>query len=142
MTAKPNRSEKGLKKRRDYSAEYRRVNKDRVREAGAKWRAKPESKNKVREYYYLRTYGLSSAQIAEMLAEQGGKCAICRGADPGGRTRSQHEIGRWHVDHDHRTGRVRGVLCGDCNVGLGAFRDNGDSLLNAAVYLEQSRVNK
>jgi hypothetical protein len=56
--------------------------------------------------------------------EQGGTCAICGRPDPE------------HVDHDHDTGAVRGILCVNCNGGLGQFRDSIDSLLIAASYLE------
>jgi hypothetical protein len=59
-----------------------------------------------------------------MVAEQGGVCAICGRPDPE------------HVDHDHETGAVRGILCFNCNGGLGQFRDDIDALQCAAVYLE------
>jgi hypothetical protein len=57
-------------------------------------------------------YGLTAAQVDEMVAEQGGRCAICR------------EKPAEHVDHDHATGEVRGLLCFTCNVGLGQLRDD------------------
>ena len=57
---------------------------------------------------------------------QGGRCAIC-GAEQGNR--------RFHLDHDHATGRARGLLCHSCNLGLGAFRDNPEWLDAAAAYL-------
>jgi hypothetical protein len=75
-----------------------------------------------------RKYGISAAQKAAMVRWQRGVCPIC-GIDAPGKT-------GWHVDHDHTTGRVRGVLCGPCNRGLGQFRDNIALLHNAADYLE------
>jgi hypothetical protein len=62
------------------------------------------------------------------LAAQGGGCAICGyRPKPGGR--------RLNIDHDHKTGAVRGLLCARCNRGLGWFRDDPDRLEIAATYL-------
>jgi hypothetical protein len=76
-------------------------------------------------------YGMSAEDYDRMLAEQGEACAICRepAADDDGRG--------LHVDHDHASGAVRGLLCGNCNQGLGRFRDNPDYLHAAASYLER-----
>jgi hypothetical protein len=72
----------------------------------------------------LRTrYGLTAEQVDEMIAAQGGVCAICR-VKPA-----------VHVDHDHKTGEVRGMLCFTCNVGLGQLRDDLRVIHNAALYL-------
>jgi hypothetical protein len=76
-------------------------------------------------------YGLSLERWAEMLAEQGGRCAICR-------VRPTEEK-RLSVDHDHETGENRGLLCQECNLGLGKFRDNTVRLRAAADYLERER---
>ncbi|WP_328476782.1 endonuclease VII domain-containing protein [Actinoplanes sp. NBC_00393] len=77
-----------------------------------------------REYHLRRRYGIDGAVVAELLAEQGGVCAICGADDP------------QHVDHDHRTGWVRGILCFNCNGGLGQFRDDPDLLAAAITYLK------
>jgi len=77
-----------------------------------------------------RLYGISPEEFDELVALQEGQCAICRGDEPGGK-------GNWHVDHDHETGRIRGLLCGDCNLGLGKFRDRPDLLELAAAYLRR-----
>jgi hypothetical protein len=84
----------------------------------------------------LKRYGVTFEQYDELLAQQGGGCAICGGTTPYGR-------GRFHVDHDHTCcpgqyscGKcVRGLLCGRCNPGLGAFQDSPSLLLAAAAYL-------
>ncbi|MFC7530789.1 endonuclease VII domain-containing protein [Actinoplanes sp. GCM10030250] len=77
-----------------------------------------------REYHLRRRYGIDGAVVAELLAEQGGVCAICGANDP------------QHVDHGHRTGWVRGILCFNCNGGLGQFRDDPVLLANAITYLK------
>ncbi len=69
-----------------------------------------------------------------LLESQGGVCAICKKEeqiiDKGGGTQ------RLSVDHDHDTGKIRGLLCNDCNVGLGRFKDNLELLRSAVAYLE------
>ena len=62
-----------------------------------------------------------------MLDAQDYLCAICKGG-PDGR-------GRLHVDHDHESGRVRGLLCSNCNLGLGKFKDDPALVREAARYL-------
>jgi hypothetical protein len=87
----------------------------------------------------LRTYGISPEEFATLIAEQDGKCAICREPPNGkanGRARSGH-LPSLHVDHDHDTGKIRGLLCGPCNTGLGLFRDEPRLLLAAIKYLQK-----
>lgn len=79
----------------------------------------------------LRRYGLTPETFDEMLYQQGGICKICKKPLVQGRD--------LHVDHDHETGAVRGLLCNNCNVGLGAFRDSPDLLTAATQYLVASR---
>jgi hypothetical protein len=74
------------------------------------------------------TYGISMDEYELILAAQGGKCAICRGG-----TSKRH----FAVDHNHRTGEVRGLLCGRCNSGLARFMDNRTNLWRAHRYLKQ-----
>jgi hypothetical protein len=77
----------------------------------------------------LRQYGFTVEEYEDLLASQQGVCAIC-GGPPGARS--------LHVDHDHQTGENRGLLCHNCNIGLGNFRDDPDLLLAAAAYLIQA----
>jgi hypothetical protein len=69
-----------------------------------------------------------------MLEEQEGRCAICRSDDVG-----WHRKDRWAVDHDHVTGKVRGLLCHHCNSLLGQARDSPLILFLAAAYLERNK---
>jgi predicted nucleic acid-binding Zn ribbon protein len=85
-----------------------------------------------RQSDYMRQYlyGITPAEYVALLESQGGRCAVCRTDVPGGK-------GGWHVDHDHATGRVRGVLCNNCNQGLGRFMDDPTRLRAALGYLER-----
>lgn len=77
----------------------------------------------------LRQYGLTSEQFDAIKHEQEDKCAVCRGPYPGRGDRN------WHVDHDHATGKVRGLLCWRCNVVIGNALDQIDILKSAVSYL-------
>lgn len=93
------------------------------------WCSKHYSRN-----HLLRTqYGLTPEQFDSMLAAQGGICPGCKTATPGG------QFNQWHVDHDHETGAVRGLLCRKCNLLLGYAKDNPDTLRRLAEYLEALR---
>jgi Autographiviridae endonuclease VII len=101
-------------------------NKDQYREAKRRFYIRhPE---KPRQYQLKRQYGLSLDDFAALLSAQGNRCAICRTDDAGGR-------GDWHVDHDHETERVRGLLCHRCNV---ALIDDASILRRMLTYLEES----
>ena len=80
--------------------------------------------------HLLKRYGLTPEHFSDMLAAQGGRCAICRTDKPGG-----FKSRRFHVDHDHKTGKVRALLCHPCNVSLGHFKDNPSLLMEAAFYI-------
>lgn len=81
---------------------------------------------------FIKQWGISYDYYLEMLLEQGGVCAICFGLDKSNKNLS--------VDHDHSTGKVRGLLCGLCNSGLGMFKDNIDNIERAIEYLNKSRL--
>ena len=78
-----------------------------------------------------RSYGLSQEQTAALFVRQNGRCRIC--------AIRFVEVGRkaTQVDHDHKTGRVRGLLCRGCNLTLGFAKDDPDRLRKAAEYLER-----
>jgi hypothetical protein len=79
----------------------------------------------TRSYHLKRRYGLSEDDVKRLIEQQGDVCAICAVAKPE------------HVDHDHLSGKVRGVLCFNCNGGLGQFKDDIGRLINAIAYLEE-----
>ncbi|MEV0647233.1 endonuclease VII domain-containing protein [Phytomonospora sp. NPDC050363] len=78
----------------------------------------------MRNYHLKRRYGLTEAQVEEMLAAQFWVCAICK---------LEHE--RYHVDHDHVTGKVRGILCFKCNNALGLFEEDYFRMKAAIEYI-------
>jgi Recombination endonuclease VII len=88
-----------------------------------------------RKYNLKKMYGITLDQFAAMLAEQGSVCAICKADTPRGK-------GAWHVDHCHSTGRVRGLLCHDCNTGIGKLKDSPQLLRDAISYLEKHNGNE
>lgn len=81
----------------------------------------------------LKRYGLTPEQYEEMLEAQGGVCTICGGA-PGPVGPASVLV----VDHDHETNLVRGLLCANCNSGLGYMQDNPAILERAAEYLRRT----
>jgi hypothetical protein len=83
-----------------------------------------EGKGGARNYHLRRRYAITVEHFDRMFAEQGGVCAICE------------EAPAVHVDHDHDTKRVRGLLCFNCNGALGQFRDRTDLMVKAVAYLE------
>jgi hypothetical protein len=93
------------------------------------WLALPAERRRF-ELLLKREYGIKKADYDRMLEEQDGLCAICHQPN----THKKHK--RLSVDHDHATGRVRGLLCHTCNVGLGAFKDNVEVLAQAIEYLK------
>lgn len=94
--------------------------------------------NRSRERRLVREYGLSLAEKQAMEDAQGGGCAIC-GRKPD-LERPRTVRGTLHVDHDHNTGRVRGLLCNFCNVAIGMFDDNPETISIAAQYVFAGRT--
>lgn len=98
--------------------------------------AKEESKQKMRDYHLKRNYGISLDDYNKLHEQQGGVCAICGNPE----TVKHFVSGRshpLHLDHDHTTGKVRGLLCTLCNTGLGKFKDDKELLKKALEYLNE-----
>lgn len=99
------------------------------------WHHSTAGKKYRRKQRLKRAFGLSVQEYESMLIAQNGVCAICH----------KHETRNFNgricplaVDHDHATGKIRKLLCHNCNKGLGFFRDNPVLLLEAAKYLEEN----
>lgn len=100
------------------------ITRDKLKGHAKKWsRDNPQKKLSQR----LKQYGLTVDSYERMRNGQSGMCAICL---------TPPRRGRLYVDHCHKSGRVRGLLCSDCNLGLGKFNDDADRVLRASKYLE------
>lgn len=134
--------------RRAYMAEYNAKNRDHLREIHRSWQE--QNRDRLRTYkhrhhakrlatdlegvraeqrsaWLARRYGMTPEAYDEIVAAQANRCAIC-GDEPS-------EGKALHIDHDHKSGAVRGLLCGHCNRAIGLFRDNADVIEMAAAYL-------
>ena len=120
----------------EYNRERKRVwvrqNPEKVRAQFYRKIAKNPEKYKgiaarISRRFHLKTaYDLTQHEYEEMLKAQDGKCAIC-----------QTPVAHPDVDHDHKTDKVRGLLCMTCNRGLGQFKENRQLLIAAAEYLKR-----
>lgn len=97
------------------------------------WFKNNTNKQKISRKLVLSQYGLDETTYQELLKKQNGRCKIC--------FISQDDYGKnLHVDHCHKTGKVRGLLCSLCNQGLGLFKDRYDVILRASHYLMEDPV--
>lgn len=95
---------------------------------GTKYRNSEKGKNTMFAWRLRSQFNLSVDEYNNMLKNQQYSCAICETTEPTGYG--------WHVDHCHKSGKVRGILCSKCNQGLGLFSDNTKHLNKAINYLE------
>lgn len=117
--------------RRAASIRYRLDNKDRLNAYNKEYYHKtPRCRKKIAESQRKRIYGLAEGEFDRLKELQLGVCAICKKAPTKGKS--------LHVDHDHKTGKVRGLLCPLCNVGLGSLQDSEEILVAALAYLRRS----
>jgi hypothetical protein len=101
-------------------------------EKSALYRSKNKEKYKrTNRLRRLAMYGLSESEYADMNASQHGVCAICK--------KTPAEGTNLRIDHDHNTGAVRGLLCHNCNVGIGLFFENIDLLNSASNYISKHK---
>lgn len=114
--------------RTDAVTRWCKKNKDVVNAAARKryW----EDPEKQYAYHLQKTYGLTLSRYNEVLKKQDGKCAIC-GVDQSKTNR------RFGVDHDQVSGRIRGIICGRCNRGMGYLQDNAEICESAARYIRE-----
>ena len=97
-----------------------------------------------RNSYLKWAYDITTEEYAAMEKFQNYQCAICptnapRPARESKKYKTTKLAASWMVDHDHETGRVRGLLCHKCNLGLGQFNDDPELLRAAIAYLEKDK---
>ena len=115
-----------LKSRKDYNVQWRQDNAEHTRA----YRKENYDSLKRLELHYLKEYNITLADYDYMYELQDGKCAICESEES-----KTPKNGRFCVDHDHKTGEVRGLLCSSCNRGIGLLQDDFNVVLNAYKYL-------
>lgn len=127
MRTHPEQRQKANERRRGYRSdpEYRRAEREQLYVA---WKRDPGKRASIDRKSLLKNkYGMSLADFDAMLEAQGGCCAIC----------GREQVGmRMHIDHCHDSGIVRGILCSNCNTGLGMFNDDPIRMLIAIDYLQ------
>jgi hypothetical protein len=110
------------------------ANPEKVRASRRKWEANnPDRHKRWPECWHRHIknrYGITETDFNAMLVRQHGGCAICNDG-PGKR--------KFHVDHCHSTGKIRGLLCHRCNVGIGMFRENPQLFIEAITYMMEVR---
>jgi hypothetical protein len=135
---------KDKEKRKEYIKKHRQLNKEKYkiwdknnylkhideRKIKAKiWREKNKEEIAInhKKNWYFKKYGITLEERNNRIQSQNNKCMIC-----GEEFKYSKNI---HVDHDHKTGKLRDMLCDYCNGGLGLFRDNVETLQKAINYL-------
>lgn len=108
--------------------EWRNKNPEKKRAHDKKYRS---NKKGYKNVILNKNYKITINDYEKMLEDQSGKCAICENEAEGGRYLS--------VDHNHETGQIRGLLCGNCNRAIGQLQDSPDILRKAIAYLETNK---
>lgn len=110
-----------------YSSNWQKNNREKRAEAKKRWRLKNPSK--VMEGELRRSFGITLSLYNQMLNNQNDRCAICN-------TDKSQFNRRLSVDHDHKTDKIRGLLCDNCNHIIGQAKDNIEILKSAIQYLQ------
>ena len=115
------------------ASEKAHYSKQDTKEKRKAYRAARKLQDKIwkKNWDLQKSYGIDLNTLDIVIDLQRCHCPICSRYFPKG---SRY----WHVDHDHRTGKVRGVVCGNCNTMLGHAKDNAETLRRAAEYLEKN----
>lgn len=105
------------------------ISKEAKRQYDMEYRKRPEIMVKQRNAN-LKKFGITHIEYEQMLAKQGGRCAVCKSASP-----NTDRIKNFPVDHCHKTGKIRGLLCAKCNRAIGLLKDDVELLKSAMEYL-------
>lgn len=145
IRADPVRYRKFLDQRNENNKKQRLIEPERFRNYVRKWRADPANYRQERDRqntrqreqrrlhpgkYRAQAHGITLAEWNALFLLQGQRCGACHSLEAKG-------VRGWHTDHDHKTGKVRGILCPSCNMALGMVQDDPDRLRMLAKYLEE-----
>ena len=115
-------------RKREYNKKYREANKDKIKEQQKEYYE--ANKDKIKEKIACKKYNITPRQHQKLMAIN--ECQIC----------FKHIEGRdKNIDHCHKTGEIRGVLCSHCNTSLGGFNDDLTIINKAIQYLEKENKN-
>lgn len=108
---------------------------EKFRQFSKEWYASHKEQNAkaVRKYRLKKNYQMTVEEFNDMLERQGGVCAICKGPPKG-------RFNTYNVDHNHKTGKVRGLLCFPCNVSIGNAMENTDILAKMILYINGGAI--
>jgi len=119
--------EQNRQKRLDSQKEYYKNNSEKVKNFGKQWRKL--NKKHCEDYDLFKKHGIDSSEKLKMIENQNNCCAICE---------EQFKNKRHtHVDHDHKTGKIRAILCHGCNTGIGLLKESTNILKSAILYLDK-----
>lgn len=112
--------------------QYYERNRELITMKNREWRKKNPLKLAAskRRYHLKYEFGMTVSDYTMLFQKQEGLCAICKSASSSNQSLA--------VDHNHKTGKIRGLLCVRCNRGIGAFGDCSETLNRAAIYLKES----
>lgn len=126
------------KNRQENNRRWFKKNKERRKLYSKEYRSNPITRKKTRERELKRKYNITIADEKEMYNNQNGKCAICnykfKEYDSGS------SCNNFMVDHCHTTGKIRGLLCGNCNRGIGLLLENKKTIKNIIIYLGSNGI--
>lgn len=120
--------------RAHHAGGYLKKCKECILEYNKKIASKPEFKENVWANKLQYRYGITVEDYNFLLKEQGYCCAICKTKDPSSKRKG---LNKFHVDHCHATGKVRGLLCNSCNTAIGYLNDDETNLIAALRYLRR-----
>ena len=125
------------KRNREYTRAFdkrRRKEDPKIKERQKKYHSENPDKNM--EYQRMANYGISSEQYYDLVKRQNNRCGICGRLE----RRKNYKTGKRQslsIDHDHASGKNRGLLCRDCNFAIGLFEDNAAIVQKAVQYLRK-----
>jgi hypothetical protein len=111
---------------KDRNEKYYQQNKEKIKHINKKWTK--NNKKRIRDTKLRAKFGITLEEKEQLFEAQDQSCAICK-------SKKNNKNRDWDVDHCHNTGVVRGILCSNCNRGLGLFQDSPECLFNAYIYL-------